>query len=172
MPDDYTPEAPYAKPYGYTNLMVGGKIVATYCNYFTRTVCRWFGWTNFATGDRDQAGEMCKYMDAHPETWEKLEAPWTYQGKTGTGPDYEKATELAMQGYLVVAAQVNPNTGQPGAISTGHVCVIAPETPTIFSPKWGRPNSICANVGGTNFYGKTVSFAFAKEPALYRYLGA
>jgi len=174
MPDDFTPEAFYPKPYGYTPVEDDLNTVEnerrTYCNFFVRTVARWFGWTNFKPPNWGGAGAMTRFMAAHPEIWEKLEGPWTYGGQSGTGPDYERATELATQGYLVIAAQVNQDAGKPGQ-ATGHVCIVAPEKPTLFSSKWKRPVSICANIGASNFYGKTLSWAFGKEPMLFRFLG-
>jgi hypothetical protein len=164
MPYDYVPEVEYTKPYGFTpviNPQTGAK--TTYCNLFIRTVCRWFGWVQFNTPDKDQASEITRFMRSHPECWKKLEGPWQYQGKTGVGPDYEQATTLACQGFLVIAAQ----EGTPH----GHVNIIAPEQPTIFSPSWGRPVSIVANVGSANWYGKKISEAFKKEPELFQYLG-
>jgi hypothetical protein len=42
----------------------------TFCNFFVREVCRWFGWTNFESPDRDQAGEITRYMRSHPQQWQ------------------------------------------------------------------------------------------------------
>ena len=173
MPDDYTPEADYAKPYGYDALIgPGGKIEATYCNYFTRTVCRWFGWTEFRHEDDDQASEICRYMRSHAEYWMKLEGNFSYtimgsnQQVVRLGPDYEAAVKYACRGGLVVAAQENPDNK-----AHGHVCIIAPEPKLLVSPKWGRSVPIAANVGKTNFYGQALSWAFALEPELYLYRG-
>ena len=139
----------------------------TFCNLFTRAACRKFGWNGFETPDRDQAGEMARFMRNNPQHWQKLEGPWKHLDKSGTGPDYEKATELASRGHLVIASQEEPNPPP-----TGHVCIVAPEKPMIHSPKWGRPVSIAANVGASNWYGKTLAYAFKNEPELFLYLGS
>lgn len=155
MPDDYTPEHPYSKPYGYDNVADDPKTAKnerrTYCNMFTRTVCRWFGWTTFNTSDKDQAGEIHDYMFAHPEHWKKV--------------SFDEAIQLALQGHLIIAAQ-KEQTPPP----TGHVAVVAPEQ-GMYSNKWKKVVPVVANVGGNNFYGKGLSFAFKNEPPTFLYLG-
>jgi hypothetical protein len=130
----------------------------TFCNYFVREVCKWFGWTNFESPDRDQAGEIARYMRSHPQQWQKLAVQ--------DGPDYDKAAQLASQGCLIVAAQENP-TPPP----TGHVAVITPQGDTIYSPSWKKAVPFAANVGGKNWYGKPLSQAFKTEPELFLFLG-
>jgi len=133
---------------------------ATFCNVFTRDVCAWFGWHDFKSEDRDQAGEITRYMTTHPERWRRV-LP-------------EVAARCATLGHLVVAGQVRKPlpTDVPGKwYSTGHVCIVAPGQPE-YSNKWGLLVPICANVGGSNWYGKPLSFAFGKDmPELFLYLG-
>ena len=144
----------------------------TYCNYYIREVCRWFGYDDFKTPDRDQASEMARYMEAHPEHWYRLSKQVEYvdfnnkQRLTKVGADYQSATAWASQGHLVIAAQANPDPG-----GHGHVCIICPSSETLFSNKWGRPVPLAANVGASNWIDKALSFAFKTEPDLYLYLG-
>jgi hypothetical protein len=148
----------------------------TFCNFFVRSVLKnIYGWTGFETQSTDQAGEMTDYMNAHPQTWKKLDGTFVYKIKgveqSKEGPDYEVAAQYAAQGCLVVAAWKNPD--YPKTSPTGHVCVVAPENQLMFSNKWGRTVAMAANVGSSNWYGKGLSFAFGeKEPGLYLFLGA
>ena len=130
----------------------------TFCNFFVREVCKWFGWTNFESPDRDQAGEITRYMRSHPQQWQKLAVQ--------DGPDYDKAAQLASEGCLIVAAQEAP-TPPP----TGHVAVITPQGGTIYSPSWSKTVPYAANVGGKNWCGKPLSQAFKTEPELFLFLG-
>jgi hypothetical protein len=164
-------------PQGYESVgKVGDKDRKTFCNFFVRAVAKQiFNWTGFETVATDQAGEMTDYMESHPNLWKKLDGTFTYKTKNGNetkvGPDYEAAAGYAAQGCFVVAGW--KNLDYPKTSPTGHVCVVAPENQLIFSNKWGRPVAIVANVGGGNWYGKGLSFAFSTtEPALYLFLGA
>jgi hypothetical protein len=133
---------------------------ATFCNVFTRDVCAWFGWKDFEATDRDQAGEITRFMSAHPTRW-RLVSP-------------EDAARCATLGHLVVAGQVRKpqSSDVPGKwYSTGHVCIVAPGQ-SEYSNKWSMLVPVCANVGGSNWYGKPLSFAFGKDqPELFLYLG-
>jgi hypothetical protein len=131
----------------------------TFCNYFVREVCKWFGWSNFESPDRDQAGEITRYMRSHPQQWQKLAV------QDGS-PDYNKAAQLASEGCLIVAGQENP-TPPP----TGHVAVITPQGGTIYSPSWKKTVPFAANVGGKNWCGKPLSQGFKTEPELFLFLG-
>jgi hypothetical protein len=175
MPDDFTPEKEYVRPYGYTPVLgPDGKPKTTYCNYFVRKVASWFGWTEWCHEDDDQASEITRYMAAHPEYWKRLAGTFMYtdsktkQKYAKPGPDYVQAAELATQGHLVIAGWVNPD-----GKAAGHVCIIAPESPSnmLFSNKWGINVPIAVNVGKDNWYGKTLSWAFGEEPQLFLFNG-
>ena len=146
-----------------------GTETVTYCNMFVRDILNdIFGtWPGF---DDLLANQMFDYMEGHPETWKKLDGTFEYeinkQKVRKYGPDYGKATEMAAQGCLVIAAWKNP------AGVHGHVCIVPPENTLIYSNKWGRAVSMAANVGSSNWYGKAISFAFIQEPNLYLFLGA
>jgi len=126
----------------------------TWCNYFIRAVYQWFapGDKTFETEQTDQAGEITRYMRTHPETWRPV--------------DCDEAVTLAKMGYLVVAAQEEPNPPP-----TGHVCIVAPED-GCYSGKWKKNVPSVANVGGHNWYGQGLNMAFGKqEPELFHFLG-
>ena len=124
----------------------------THCNAFTRNVCKWYGWSDFEAEDRDQAGEITWYMRTHPASWKPV--------------DMQEAAMLANQGHLVVAGQEHPKPPP-----TGHVCIVAPGE-MIYSNKWSCLVPIAANVGGDNWYGKGLNYAFGKEPPkMFAYTG-
>ncbi len=163
-------------PHGYEPLGEPGKPGrVTFCNFFVRSVLlNLFNWRGFENQKTDQAGEMVDYMEAHPETWRKLEGTFTYKTRnkeeTRVGPDYDAAVQYATKGCFVMAGWKNPD--YPRTSPTGHVCIIAPEGTLIFSNKWGRPVPIAVNAGASNWYGKGLSHAFSEEPNLYLFLGA
>jgi hypothetical protein len=154
----------------------------TYCNFFVRSVCRLYGWSIFDESSQwDQAGEMCNYMETHPEQWKKLEGEVEYidlqtkEKKKKVGPLYEEGSKWAAQGCLVIAGWKNPDWPK---VVDAHVCVListtsisSPTTILIFSNKWGRLTSIAANVGSHNWIGKGLNEAFKSEPSLYLFLG-
>jgi len=176
MPDDFTPEQEYNGAYGYSALLgPDGKVKATYCNFFVRRVASWFGWQEWFHQNDDQASEITSYMRLNPKIWESLAGVFPYTNvKTKevtpkSGPDYEAAAKYASEGQLVIAGWINPDGG-----GHGHICIIAPEPPAnmLFSNKWGRKVPIAVNVGKDNWYGKSLSWAFAiQEPELFRYKG-
>lgn len=135
----------------------------TFCNFFLREVCSWFGWKNFESPNRDQAGEITMYMRNHPETWEKLSS-------------HEEARDHACQGRLVVAGYVypQPENVKPGDWhASGHVCVVAPVNKLGYSPSWKQNVCYVANVGSKNFYNRKMSYAYkaSQKPDLFVFKG-
>ena len=130
------------------------KVIETYCNKFLNAACGWFGWTSFAGVLANQIHQMLLTDTTH---WKKLD----------TKMNYASAMEFAAKGCLVIASQPNPS-------GHGHVNVLVPEPRGIYSNKWGKEVPICANVGGNNFYGKGINWAFATETnlELFVYTGA
>ncbi len=131
----------------------------TYCNFFTRAVCSWFGWNKFSGRELDQAGEIAAFLEKGDPMWREIK-------------DMHEARDWAMKERLLIAAQVN--TDKPDGkkwIATGHVCIIAPEGELVYSKKWGRKIPKVANVGRVNSYGKGLNWAFKEMPKVYLYLG-
>lgn len=128
----------------------------TYCNVFVANVCEQFEWGRFG-GLR--AGEMTDYMKSHPEHFMSLES-------------HEEAACHACEGQLVIAAKkAELTTGKATWQPSGHVCVVAPERQLVYSRKWDMWCARAANVGASNWYGRSLSWAFKERPDLYLYLG-
>lgn len=119
--------------------------LVTRCNYAVTFIADRMGCKDFwPKGAKEPmlANAMIDFMDKSPD-WKAIEKP--------------KVQEFANAGCLVIAAaKANPH---------GHVVVIMPGLEQSSARFVSAP--ACVNVGGTNFIGKGVNWAFRELPGFY-----
>lgn len=122
----------------------------TFCNMFVRDVCECLKYTRFA-GMR--ANDMHRHM--------------VYESNKDNG-DFTRIPPIKLAAILndehetslIIASKPNPD-------GPGHVCILLPgEFP--YSGKYQKAVPLCANIGGTNFWSKGVSYAFKIEPEYFK----
>ena len=121
-----------------------GESLKTFCNIGVQRICRGMDYQKL---DGMVANQMYKYMAKN----------WIVP--TGTTVDkMHAAYTAAMIGDLcVLALKGNPH---------GHIAVVAPQKPMLFSGKWNLYSPQVANIGKTNgFMG--ANYAFAEIPEVF-----
>ena len=123
--------------------------ITTFCNIHVFNVCRDLGYKYFWHEKQVRpfmANEIVAYMDNHPELFSKMYSP-------------VKASEMACNGYLVIAGiKDTPH---------GHVAPISPSGILEVSGKWGGAQvPHCYNVGKENKL-CGINFAFGEMPNFY-----
>jgi hypothetical protein len=130
----------------------------TWCNYFVTTVCMEIGYYGFSSGHTDLS--MVKW----PLTANAIHRKLSNDIGNWTKVHTLHAAYLASMGNFVIAAR--------SAKGHGHVAIITPGQQVDkmpYSSKWSKAVPTCANIGGSNFWGKGVNWAFRTEPDYYLY---
>lgn len=128
-----------------------GERLKTFCNIATQAICAGAGYHDF---DGMLANKMRDHAYKH----------WIRPAGL-TGDKLAMAHQAAMIGDLALLAF----KGDPH----GHIAVVAPVKPVVYSGKWGFYCPIVANVGGAKADGTTANglvganYAFAQMPEVF-----
>ncbi len=118
-------------------------VLVTECNAAIQLILHRY---NYKAMDGMNADSMCAFM-VKSEDWQDR--------------DLSDVQRLANIGVLVIGAATSTEMGQ----EHGHVSTVRPGN-TKISGHWGQAPA-CMNVGGENFIGKDMAYAFKTKPKFY-----